>query len=74
MISFFNTANTCADRPITQLLRCCMRLLVCAPLLVLSSVWAQGNAYPNKPITLVVTYPPGGGADVMARLVAPKLG
>lgn len=33
---------------------------------------AIGN-YPSKPITLVVTYPPGGGADAMARLLAPKM-
>jgi tripartite-type tricarboxylate transporter receptor subunit TctC len=32
------------------------------------------TAYPTKPITLVVTYPPGGGADAMARLIAPKMG
>ena len=36
-------------------------------------VMAQG-VFPNKPITLVVTYPPGGGADAMARLIAPKMG
>jgi tripartite-type tricarboxylate transporter receptor subunit TctC len=27
----------------------------------------------GKPITLVVSYPAGGGADVMARLIAPRL-
>ena len=30
--------------------------------------------WPSKPIALVVTYPPGGGADTMARLIAPRLG
>lgn len=34
---------------------------------------AQAN-FPSKPITLVVTYPPGGGADAMARLIGPKMG
>lgn len=38
-----------------------------------TSAFAQ-TAYPTKPITLVVTYPPGGGADAMARLIAPKMG
>jgi tripartite-type tricarboxylate transporter receptor subunit TctC len=39
-----------------------------------SAAMAQGTAWPSKPITLVVTYPPGGGADAMARLIAPKMG
>ena len=30
--------------------------------------------YPSRPIRLIVTYPAGGGADAMARLISPKLG
>lgn len=42
--------------------------------LVATIVSAHGQAWPTKPISLVVTYPAGGGADTMARLIAPKLG
>lgn len=34
---------------------------------------AQGKLAGGRPITLVVSYPPGGGADLMARVIAPKL-
>ena len=50
--------------------------LTCALLsacVVAPAALAQG-AFPSKAITLVVTYPPGGGADAMARLIAPKMG
>jgi len=45
----------------------CLMLAALAP-----AAWAQ-DAYPNKAITLVVTVPPGGAADFVARLIGQRL-
>lgn len=35
---------------------------------------AQASDWPNRPVRIVVPYPPGTGPDIMARLVGEKLG
>ena len=45
--------------------------LTCTGALLAASVAAQG--YPAKPIRFVVPQPPGGGADIVGRIVALKL-
>jgi tripartite-type tricarboxylate transporter receptor subunit TctC len=42
-------------------------LLLQFPTTLATLVAAQG--YPNKPVTMIVAFPPGGGSDVLGRLV-----
>lgn len=53
------------------------RWLRCTSVFVLSlcamGAQAQSGPYPNRPIKLIVTVPPGGAADFIARLLASKL-
>ena len=50
-----------------------LSLLVLGGLVGSLALAQAGGSYPSKSVTLVVTYPPGGGADAMARLLAPKM-
>src|SRR5262245_56024403 len=46
--------------------------LACASLL-LAPTLAAASDYPNKPVRLVVPYPPGGATDVIGRTLAQRL-
>lgn len=39
----------------------------------LSISTVKGQTYPNKPITMIAGFPPGGSADLLARMVSQKL-
>ena len=50
-----------------------MRNLVAAVALTLAATAASAQAWPAKPVTLLVPFPPGGSTDMIARTVQPKL-
>jgi tripartite-type tricarboxylate transporter receptor subunit TctC len=51
--------------------RTCHGLLMLVALAVAPIITA--HAYPDKPIRLIVPFPPGGGTDALSRIIAPKL-
>lgn len=52
--------------PVLQLLLAAALLLGCVPA-------ASAQGYPNRPVRVVVGFPPGGPTDVIARIVSQKL-
>ena len=50
-----------------------MRNLVAAVALTLAATAASAQAWPAKPVTLLVPFPPGGSTDMIARTIQPKL-
>lgn len=46
-------------------------VLACCALFCANAV--QGQAYPNKPIKVIIPFPPGNTMDIMTRLIAPRL-
>ena len=42
--------------------------------LIVSLIWAvSATAFPTKPVKIIVAFPPGGGTDIVARLVGARL-
>jgi len=46
---------------------------VCLALALLAAGAGAADTYPSKPIRFVVAFPPGGGTDLVARTIAPRL-
>lgn len=53
-------------------MKCWLMLLAWAPTLAGSAAATPG--FPSRPIRWVVTFPAGGGTDIVARMIAPGLG
>src|SRR5258708_27368570 len=45
-----------------------------ALLFLVCAVPVVAQDYPSRPIHIIVPYPPGTGADILSRLLGPKLG
>ena len=56
---------------IKRFCRFTVRVIAGAALAASTAVWSQ--AYPSKPVKLISPFPPGGGSDVVARILSPRL-
>ena len=46
----------------------CALMAACLPAAVLA------QSFPSKPVRMIVAFPPGGGTDIVARIISPRLG
>jgi tripartite-type tricarboxylate transporter receptor subunit TctC len=53
--------------------RSVIKAIACAAISLLAAFYAFADTWPSRPIKLVVPYPPGGGTDVTARVIAEGL-
>jgi tripartite-type tricarboxylate transporter receptor subunit TctC len=59
--------------PVSGTLRGKLRELAAVALLALSATGAPADDFPNRPIRLIVPFPPGGPNDILARVVGQRM-
>src|SRR5688572_16354610 len=63
------------DRKMNSSLRCAIAAALVAAAIAPATSWSadKGGAYPDRPIRLIVPFPPGGGTDLVSRTIQPEL-
>lgn len=54
-------------------LRFAASIMLCSPLMFFGAASTAAEAYPTKPVKIIVTYPPGGSTDTITRLIGHAL-
>ena len=57
-----------------MVIRALLMSLICAGSALVATEPAQAQAYPNRPIKVIVPFPAGGPTDGMARIISDRLG